>query len=186
MRRDDASDAGLTYPEVGATRDDQMPPGYGHVERDVVIGSGRAVFERAAEALFSWQMHRGTGLGVRSTAARAATGVVVTLRAGFLTIPCRVVYTVETGDRRGFAYGTLPGHPERGEEAFLIELTEAGDVRVRIRAFSRPATLLARAGGPLTRRFQEFVTDRYVTALRKASGRAAGSNEDPAAPPPTR
>lgn len=37
-----------------------------------------------------------------------------------LRAPCRVVYTVTESRRRGFAYGTLPGHPECGEEAFVI------------------------------------------------------------------
>ncbi|WP_433832160.1 DUF1990 family protein [Actinoplanes sp. CA-015351] len=171
MGGNDASAAGLTYAEVGATRDDRMPAGYAHVERDVSIGSGQAVFEKAVDAVFSWQMHRGAGLRVSAGTPRAADGAVVTPRAGFLKIPCRVVYTIETGNRRGFAYGTMPGHPERGEEAFMVELTATGDVRVQIRAFSRPATLLARAGGPFTRMVQEFVTDRYVKAVRAASGR---------------
>ncbi|MFC3382615.1 DUF1990 family protein [Couchioplanes azureus] len=162
--------ADLTYPQAGATRDDRLPTGYGHVLRDVSIGTGRPAFERAAGGLFGWHMHRGAGLAVTSTADRAATGAIVILRAGWgplrLTIPCRVVYTVESYDCRGFAYGTLPGHPERGEEAFLVVLTDAGDVRIRIRAFSRPASLLARSGGALTRIVQEYVTDRYVGAAR--------------------
>ncbi|SNY53828.1 DUF1990 family protein [Paractinoplanes atraurantiacus] len=157
----------LTYPEVGATRDETLPGGYGHVFRDVRIGGGRPAFEAAAEGLFTWQMHRGAGLTVVGHPAPAATGVDVTLRLAWLTIPCRVVYTIEEQNRRGFAYGTLPGHPERGEEAFVVELTGAGDVVFHIRAFSRPASLLARAGGPLTRVVQEFATDRYVRALSR-------------------
>jgi uncharacterized protein (UPF0548 family) len=78
-----------------------------------------------------------------------------------------VVYTEEGRDRRGFAYGTLPGHPEQGEEAFLLDLTGNGDVHFRIRAFSRPASLLARVGGPLTRAVQAYATTRYVTATRR-------------------
>jgi uncharacterized protein (UPF0548 family) len=70
------------------------------------------------------------------------------------------VYTVEEADRRGFAYGTLPGHPESGEEAFTVVLTGTGDVRIRIRAFSRPASLVARAGRPFTRLIQQYATDR--------------------------
>ena len=163
--------AGLTYPEVGATRGGPLPPGYGHVVRDVVIGQGRAAFTRAAEGLLTWRMHGEAGLAPVSAADRAVTGAVVVLRAGFgplrLPIPCRVVYTEESADRRGFAYGTLPGHPERGEEAFLVELAATGEVHVRIRAFSRPATLLARAGGPLTRLVQAYATDRYVSATRR-------------------
>jgi hypothetical protein len=37
--------------------------------------------------------------------------------------------------RLGLAYGTLPGHPERGEESFVIELLDDGQVRVHIVAF---------------------------------------------------
>ena len=159
----------VTYPEVGATRHGPLPAGYGHVVRDVRLGEGRAVFDAAADGLAGWHMHRRAGFAV-TAAAPAAPGVVAVLRAGWgplrLTIPCRVVYTVAEEDLRGFAYGTLPGHPERGEEAFLVALTGAGEVRFRIRAFSRPASLLARCGGPLTRRVQHHVTDRYVTALR--------------------
>jgi uncharacterized protein (UPF0548 family) len=163
--------AALTYRQVGATRNVLLPPGYDHVLRQVVIGKGRDAFERAAEGLLRWQMHREAGLAPVSTAERAACGVVVVLRAGVgplrLTIPCRVVYTEEQPDRRGFAYGTLPGHPEQGEEAFLVELADTGEVHVRIRAFSRPASLLARAGGPLTRLVQAHATNRYVTALQR-------------------
>ena len=165
--------APLTYREVGATRAEALPAGYGHVTRDVSLGSGPTVFERAAEALFDWRMHEEAGLSVVHSGGAAAPGVVVVLTAGWgpavLTIPCRVVYTVDEADRRGFAYGTLSGHPERGEEAFTVVRTDADDVRFQIRTFSRPATLLARAGGPLSRLVQQYVTDRYVEALRRLS-----------------
>ncbi|WP_436534289.1 DUF1990 family protein [Actinoplanes sp. HUAS TT8] len=158
----------FTYPEVGATRDDLLPAGYGIVGRDVVVASGRAAFERAADGLFRWQMHRRAGLGVRADTPPAAAGVVVVLRLPLgSTAPCRVVYTIKTEVKRGFAYGTLPGHPEQGEEAFLLEMTPGGDVRFVIRAFSRPRSVLARAGGPLTRRVQEWMTDRYVRAIAR-------------------
>jgi uncharacterized protein (UPF0548 family) len=167
----DLAAAELTYPEAGATRDARPPAGYGQVHRDVTIGAGRSAFARAVDGLFGWDMHRGAGLAVTGGDARAAPGVVVVLRAGRgplrLTIPCRVVYTVDDADRRGFAYGTLPGHPERGEEAFLVTMAPTGEVRFRVRAFSRPASLPARLGGPLTRRIQEYATDRYVQAMRR-------------------
>jgi len=164
--------APLTYAEVGATRAGPMPAGhYGHLCRDLRLGSGRELFDRAVAALFDWRMHEEAGLAVVHADGRAAPGVVVVLRAGWgplsLTIPCRVVYTVEETDRRGFAYGTLPGHPESGEEAFMIVMTGTGDVRIQIRAFSRPLSPLARAGGPLTRLIQQYATDRYVSALRR-------------------
>ncbi|MBG0564840.1 DUF1990 family protein [Actinoplanes aureus] len=165
---------GLTYPEVGATRDAPLPAGYRHVRRDVVIGEGAAVFERATAALMSWRMHRAAGLAVApGSAAEAVPGAQVLLRLGWgplsLKIPCRVVYCLEQPRLRGFAYGTLPGHPERGEEAFAVQLTASGQVRFRITAFSRPATLLARAGGPVGVLVQEIATNRYVSALRRLS-----------------
>ena len=45
--------------------------------------------------------------------------VVLVRMMGFLQAPCRVVYVIDEPDIRGFAYGTLPGHPESGEERFV-------------------------------------------------------------------
>ena len=65
---------------------------------------------------------------------------VAVLRLGLgplaLSAPVRVVYVIDGPDRRGFAYGTLPGHPESGEEAFLVERRPDGTVWCRITAFS--------------------------------------------------
>jgi uncharacterized protein (UPF0548 family) len=149
------------------------------VYRDVLIGHGRKAFDKAVEGLVGWQMHRNAGLAVAASAVRAAAGVLVVLRAGWgplsIVIPCRVVYSIDTTDSQGFAYGTLPGHPEQGEERFTVHLTADGDVRMRIQAFSRPASALARAGGPLTRMTQEYVTNRYVHALRHLASHSDGA-----------
>jgi uncharacterized protein (UPF0548 family) len=162
--------AELTYPQVGATGDSELPDGYGHVFRDVPLAAGRAAFERAADGLLGWDMHRAAGFTITSTSDRATPAAVVVLQTGpvfaALSIPCRVVYTVEQSNCQGFAYGTLPGHPEQGEEAFLITIADDNRVRFRIRAFSRPAGLAARWGGPLTRLIQRYATDRYVNAMR--------------------
>jgi uncharacterized protein (UPF0548 family) len=70
-------------------------------------------------------------------------------------VACRIVYVIDDQYRRfGFAYGTLPGHTESGEERFLIEMDEYGDVWFDILAFSRPRHLLARIGYPFVRRLQ--------------------------------
>jgi uncharacterized protein (UPF0548 family) len=165
------ADAALTYPQVGATRDDRLPGGYGHVFRDVLVGTGPAVFRRTADRLLGWDVHRGAGLKVTATHDRAVPEAIVLLQAGpvvaGLQFPCRVVYTVTEPDRQGFAYGTLPGHPEQGEEAFLVTIIDGADVHFHIRAFSRAATLPARLGGPLTRLVQRNATDRYVKAAAR-------------------
>lgn len=67
--------------------------------------------------------------------------------------------------RQGFAYGTLRGHPEAGEEAFLVELDTEDVVWLRIVAFSRPATWYARLGGSAARVAQAVITRRYLHAL---------------------
>jgi uncharacterized protein (UPF0548 family) len=66
-----------------------------------------------------------------------------------------------------FAYGTLPGHPEKGEVAFKVARDEAG-VMFSVTSFSRPVDVLARAASPVTRRLQRRVTLRYLEALRTA------------------
>ncbi len=77
--------------------------------------------------------------------------MTVSLGAGPLRVsgPCAVVWAVREPGRAGFAYGTLPGHPECGEEAFLVTLDEAGEVHLTVTAFSRPALWFTRVAGPL-------------------------------------
>jgi uncharacterized protein (UPF0548 family) len=94
---------------------------------------------------------------------------VVLLSAGAgpirLRAPCRVIYLTDEPGRSGFAYGTLPSHPESGEEAFLICQQDDGTVTFTITAFARPATALARIAGPLGRAIQDHLTARYLRAL---------------------
>jgi uncharacterized protein (UPF0548 family) len=80
-----------------------------------------------------------------------------------------VVWAHTEGDERGFAYGTLPGHPESGEECFLVRLTPTGTVVYEIRVFFRLASPLARLGGPVSLLVQRVATDRYVSAIRRAA-----------------
>lgn len=170
---DQLADAPFSYPEVGATRQGPLPVGYDHVDREHVVGSGRAAFDRAAAAVFGWSAQRGAGLRVQAGGPASRPGTVVLMTAGLrrlgLDIPCRVVWVVDEPDRRGFGYGTLPGHPESGEESFLVSLRPGGDVVYGLRAFSRPATPLSRLGGPVSRRVQTLALDRYVATIRRAA-----------------
>jgi uncharacterized protein (UPF0548 family) len=163
----------LTYTEVGATGDAELPAGYLHGEWSEVVGSGREVLERVAAAVFDWTPQRSVGLRVRSTGSPREVGTVVVLTAGLprlgYDIPCRVVWAQTTGDERGFAYGTLPGHPESGEERFTVRLTGTGDVVATIRVFSRLATPAARAVPPVSRFVQGLATRRYLSSLRRAA-----------------
>jgi uncharacterized protein (UPF0548 family) len=157
----------LTYPEVGATGSGRLPAGYGHLHMEAEIGSGPQRFEQAADAVMHWGMQRGAGLRVRASSEVVVLDAVVLVRMGFLPAPCRVVYVVDEPDIRGFAYGTLPGHPERGEERFVIRRDPTTSaVFAEVSAFSRPATWWSKAGGPLVPVLQRVIAKRYLRAVR--------------------
>lgn len=168
-----AANEAVTYREIGATRDVVLPPGYRHDRFEARIGSGRSAYERSVQALRAWQAQRGAGLAVWPAEAMALDDATVLLliRVGpvWAIAPCRVVYTEEAADTFAFAYGTLPGHPERGEVAFTLQHGADGAVSFRILSFSRPAHSFARLGAPLSRRLQRHVTLRYVSAMRAAA-----------------
>ena len=146
--------AELTYPEVGATRG-TLPAGYHHQRLSARVGTGRAAFEAAGEALLTWQMHEGAGLSVRVSDRRVRVGTVAELRLGLgpvaLRIPVRVLDVVEDDRRRGFVYGTLPGHPEQGEESFSVEQAADGTVSFELVAFSRGGRWFTVLGAPVAR-----------------------------------
>lgn len=162
-------DAAFTYRDVSATRRNTLPSGYAHQRRRLEIGAGRERLDLAAAVLLGWDMHRRAGLGVRASDEHVVPGAVAVLRLGVgrfgVDAPVRVVYVVDEPHRRGFAYGTLPGHPEIGEEAFVLDLGPDGAVTFTITAFSRPGSTLARAGGPIGRATQSWVTRRYLRAV---------------------
>jgi len=155
----------LTYSEVGATAG-PLPAGYHHVQKSAVIGRGRPRFEEAADEGMRWGMLRGAGLRVEATSDVAAVGAEVIVHLGPVRAPCRVVYVVDEADRRGFAYGTLPGHAESGEERFMVRYDPATEeVYAEVVAFSRHGTWWSRLGAPVTSVIQRVVTDRYLRAL---------------------
>jgi uncharacterized protein (UPF0548 family) len=155
----------LTYSEVGATAG-PLPTGYHHVQKSAVIGRGRRRFEEAADAGMRWGMLRGAGLRVEATTEVAEVGSEVIVHLGPVRAPCRVVYVVDEPDRRGFAYGTLPGHAESGEERFMVRYDPAThEVHAEVAAFSRHGTWWSRLGSPVTSVIQRVVTARYLRAL---------------------
>ena len=163
-----------TYPEVGRTRAEQLPPGYRHDRYERRLGRGDGTFGRAAAALCAWQAQIGAGARVFPEGARVDTEdtIIMLIRPSGLwaALPCRVVYVDDEPERFAFAYGTLPGHPEQGEAAFRIERSETGDVFFRIVSVSRTVDPLARLGSPVTRLIQQRVTRRYLAAIAAASG----------------
>ncbi|WP_412539566.1 DUF1990 domain-containing protein [Longispora sp. K20-0274] len=159
---------GYSYAEVGASTDWPLPEGYSHlvVRRPL----GRIDLDAATGDLFGWRMHRAIPVGIATT-GRAAPGVDVTVRLGVLRAPCRVVWTVEEPDRRGWAYGTLAGHPEHGEESFVLDRDADGVVWLTVTVFSRPAAWWARLAGPVVPLLQRVYAVRCAAALRALARR---------------
>jgi uncharacterized protein (UPF0548 family) len=158
----------LTYPEVGASRG-SLPVGYHHQHLSTSIGFGSRQFGAAAEALLGWEMHRRAGVTPLVSHPRVEPGAVAVLRLrlGPLTLqaPVRVVEVLDEPTRQGFTYGTLPGHPERGEETCVVEQDGQGSVRFGLVAFSRPGRWYTRLGAPVARASQLLMAERYAGAL---------------------
>ena len=156
----------LTYSEVGATDSDALPAGYHHVHVTARIGRGRERFEQAAERVMRYGMLRGAGVRVEASTDVAEVGTLVLGRLGPIAAPCRVVYVLDERNVRGFAYGTLPGHAESGEERFAVRFDpDSESVYAEVIAFSRHATWWSRLGSPITAFVQRVVTERYVRAV---------------------
>ncbi|MGN9809820.1 DUF1990 family protein [Micromonospora sp. BQ11] len=163
----------LTYPHVGATRAGDLPTGWRHVRHRIRLPGD--AFDAAGEAVLSWHLHRAAGIRIDASADRAAPGVRVVSGLGVgplrLPAPCEVVWAVDDGSRAGFGYGTLPGHPARGEEAFLVGRDAAGEVWFEVRAFSRPDRWFMRAAGPAGRLFQHAYAWWLGRTLRRLCAR---------------
>jgi uncharacterized protein (UPF0548 family) len=163
----------LTYPEVGATRDGALPDGYRRIKARAQIGRGPRVFAAAARALRGFDMQREAGLRVRTQpgAEQVAVGVEVAMSLGIgplrLWAPCRVVWAIDEPQRYGYGYGTLPGHPESGEEGFEVTLAPDDPVWFEVRAFSRPGHWFVKAAGPAGSLIQDWATDRYRAAIQR-------------------
>ena len=108
------------------------------------------------------------------TTAPIAVGTTVAVLAHvwglWIVNACRIVYVINDSgpiETFGFAYGTLPGHVERGEERFTVRWDHADDsVWYEILAFSRPNHWLTRLGYPYVRRLQKrFARDSQLAML---------------------
>lgn len=161
------SSAELTYPEVGSTAA-EPPPGYHHLREERAIGRGAARFQACGSSVLRWQIQLRSGFTVDAS-DHMAEGATAMLGIGVGRLrhkaPVRVVYVVDEDRRQGFAYGTLPGHPESGEELFCVEHRADDSVVLAISAFSTPNTPLAKIAGPLGRIGQRVITARYLRAL---------------------
>ena len=143
---------------------DDPPAGFDTSHAAVVLPDDG--FDAVRRALLSWDVHRGSGLRVAADgSARTGTTVVLGLRLGpvWALAPCRVVQHTDAPGRAGFAYATLPGHPEEGVEEFAV-VREDGGTWFEVTAVSRPAGPLARLGAPVAQVVTARATRRYLDA----------------------
>jgi uncharacterized protein (UPF0548 family) len=167
----------FSYATVGASAE-RPPDGYDVDTTRIKLGEGESVFNLAKAALQRWEQFRLGWVEAWPPDTPIQSGAVVAVlgRASGLwwLNSCRIVYVVDQSgpvSRFGFAYGTLPGHVESGEERFLIEWDRADDsVYYDIRAFSRPNHFFTRLGYPVVRRAQKrFGRDSAAAMLRATS-----------------
>jgi uncharacterized protein (UPF0548 family) len=171
----------FSYNEVGMTRHPRMTAaGYTTDHNRIRLGEGSLVFDAAIDALKNWQHFNLGWLNVSSTKIPIESGSVVGLLTSYaafwLLFACRIVYVVNengTTQKYGFAYGTLPEHPECGEERFTVEWNTSDDsVWYDILAFSHPASLPTRVAYPLTRYIQKrFAKDSQRAMLAATNSR---------------
>jgi uncharacterized protein (UPF0548 family) len=177
---DDQRSLPFSYPEVGTSRDG-APLGYPVNQLRGRLGVGPEAFARAVEALRRWKMYETgwTKLCWPDVPITAGTVVGVLGRHfGLWSLnACRIVYVIEEEEasllrRYGFAFGTLPGHVERGEERFTVEWHRADDsVSYEVFAFARPAHPLASVGPPFVR----LVQRRFAAASLRAMAAAVNA-----------
>jgi uncharacterized protein (UPF0548 family) len=157
----------LTYSPVGVSLTAATPH---HLERRrwQTTLAEPVGFERAVAAVRDWKIHRGAGISVVADGPLVVgTNVAMSapLPIGYVDAACRIVAVVEEPDRFGFAYGTLPVHPEQGEESFLLHRDPP---TFTVEAVSRPAGRFARAVPLVPHRLQAAAARRYLTAMLAA------------------
>jgi len=162
----------LTYQQHGASATTEKVSGFDNDFQRVTIGQGAAAFEQACEAIRRWRMFPSPWTVILPPAPpiQAGTTVAIYVKAFGLwwRNSCRIIYVVDEPGRFGFAYGTLPGHIECGEELFLVEQDENGQVWYTIRAFSKPRHWLAKIAYPLMRLFQAQFRRDSAKAMKNA------------------
>lgn len=193
----------FSYPGVGLTRTlppgpggAGPPAGYDLDHNRTRLGEGEDDFSAARRAIDRWVMFphgwtRIVGHGEPDPATGAPPareGTVVAMLARALGVhwrsSCRIVYVLDAEEameggagpvrRYGFAYGTLPGHVEYGEERFSVEMHPDGSVWYDLLAFSRPRYWAARLAKPAARRLQRRFVRDSLAGMRRAVAEERG------------
>lgn len=153
-----------------------------HLEHHLDVGPAD-LFPLAREAVLTWGLQEGAGVIVRPvrrvhlgqvvdlrlnpvwpTSPRRSRGRDLTLRVG----SCVVTEVINEESRAGFAYRTLPGHLESGDQTFLVEQRSSGRLVTTIVSDSVPGHPLFAAAASLSVAAQRMMARRYAAGMRRA------------------
>lgn len=148
-------------------RSDPYP--YRAAESETLLGQGDRVWESASREVLVWGVKTRSGFRVPD-AHEVIPGERLQITAGNGPVsvrePVEVRQVIREPHRVGFSYVALPGHPVRGEEAFIVH-RRGEDVYLTIRSLTAPASRgFWRFVYPMLRAAQLFARRRYRRALR--------------------
>jgi uncharacterized protein (UPF0548 family) len=149
----------------GGVKAERLPFFFAHDFARGSIGRGAMAFENARRAFEHWTMFDLGWVRVATPSVRISVGQIVTVEArtlGLLTLNhSHILEVLATPTKFGLVYGTTGIHVENGEERFLLEFDPGTEeVTYTLEAVSRPHSLLAWLGYPITRYFQrKFARD---------------------------
>jgi uncharacterized protein (UPF0548 family) len=149
----------------GGMKVERLPLFFAHDFATVSLGRGAIAHENARRSFEHWMQFDLGWVRVAIPTVRLSVGQIVTVEAhtlGLLTLNhSHILEVVSTPTKFGFVYGTTKIHVENGEERFLLEFDPATEeVTYTLEAVSRPQSLLAWIGYPITRSFQhKFARD---------------------------
>ena len=158
-----------TYSPLFGTKLKNEIEHYDNDSLSTVIGKGTVDFELAKSAVRAWTMFpdwtkiikENTPIEVNETVAMYAKFFGLWWRNA-----CKIVYVTDNKTEFGFAYGTLPGHIESGEELFLISINEKEEVIYTIKAFSKPRHIFAKIGYYMIRYLQDKFRKDSALAMK--------------------
>ena len=130
-----------TYSPLFGTKLKDNIETYDNDSLEIVIGKGVLDFEIAKKAIRSWTMFPALWTKILKENTPIEVNETVAMYAKFFGLwwrnACKIVYVTDNKTEFGFAYGTLPGHIESGEELFLVSMNEKEEVIYTIKAFAK-------------------------------------------------
>ncbi|HEY5933909.1 MAG TPA: DUF1990 domain-containing protein [Kofleriaceae bacterium] len=177
----------FSYEEIGHTRyGARTHRGFDVDHNRQLLGHGKELYLRAHAAIRAWKMfpEPWTAIEPKVSIHPEQTVAVLVHAVGLWWLnAARIVYVIDEPRRYGFAYGTLPGHAERGEERFSVEWLADDSVWYDLYAFSRPRHLAARVAAPMTRALQRrFARDSKAAMASACASASPSASASPGGP----